>query len=528
MMYEDAAVRLRMKADVRAFLESATRDRNTPPPDPGEARTALAARAAFDGLPPTRREVVTTHHSIAFRGRELAYTARAGTLPIADTETAEVHANVFFVAYTVAPAPAGTQRPLLFAWNGGPGSNAGLLHVAAMGPRRLGMGDVFATADPAEMRAMVDNEATWLGATDLVFVDPVGTGYSRPTRAEYGAEFYDTVGDVESLAEFIRVYRTRFDAWDAPLFLAGESYGSLRAAAVARSLQRKGIDVRGIIFISGSPGLGSVPDTPNAALVLPSYTATALYHGRLSPERSADPEQTLGEARRWAQGPYADALLRRDSLTPAERSSLAAELSSFSGLPASLFEDSNLAVSGAAFSEHLLEDAGRILGRYDARLSRPRKPDEGIFDPREDASLAPLENTVSGNAPTMIRYLRYELGYQSDLFYMGPFGGAWPPPERFRADWMSVRWNRSEGPSAPLLEVLAGNPDLRVLHASGTYDLVTPAGPPAYQIDRLPPDLRDRFTVRVYEGGHSFYFDRDCRMRFMEDGTRLIEAASRR
>ena len=150
-----------------------------------------------------------------------------------------------------------------------------------------------------------------------------------------------------------------------------------------------------------------------------------------------------------------------------------------------------------------------------------------MFDPREDASLAPLENKVTGNAPTMVRYLRSTLGYESDLYYIGPFGGAWPPNDRFRGDWMTMRWNRSEAPEAPLRDVLAANPSLRVLHASGAYDLVTPAGPPAYMIEGLEPELRDRFTVRVYEGGHSFYLDRASRLQFMRDGAALIDSATR-
>jgi carboxypeptidase C (cathepsin A) len=458
-------------------------------------------------------------------GRELNYVARAGTLPIRDNETGEVRANVFFVAYSVAVPAGAPARPVMFAWNGGPGSNAGLLHMMAMGPRRMEMGDVYATADPGEMSALVDNEATWLGSTDLVFVDPVGTGYSRPTRAEFGPEFYDTVGDVESLAEFVRVYRLRFGASETPVVLAGESYGSLRAASVARALQEDGIDVSGLVLISGSAGLGAVPEHLAPALLLPSLTATALYHDRLSPSQVEDPAGSLEEAQRWALGPYAESLSRADLLTADEREGVRAELSRLTGLGSELVDRMSLSVSGPDFTEQLLFDKGRVLGRYDARLSRLRKPSEDMFDPREDASLAPLGNNLSGNAPTMIRYLRDTLGFASDLYYIGPFGGAWPPPESFRGDWMSVRWNRSEGPLAPLSELLALNPGLRVLHVSGKYDLVTPSGPPAFQVGRLEPELRQRFTVRVYEGGHSFYLDRASRLQFMQDGRALIEAA---
>jgi len=517
VMYADRGVRRAMRDDVARFVGEASRawSREHRVEDPGPDR--LAPEPVVEG------GVVTTQHELTLGGRVLPYVARAGTLPIRDNETGEARANVFFVSYSVDPGSGGT-RPVLFAWNGGPGSNAGLLHMAAMGPRRLNMGDVYATADPEDMGSVVDNEATWLDAADLVFVDPVGTGYSRPTRAEYGPEFYDPVGDVASLAEFIRVYRTRYHAWDAPLFLAGESYGSLRAASVARKLQEGGIDVSGIVFISGSPGLVPVPSTLAAPLLLPSLTATAAYHGALAPSL-AGPD-AVDRAQAWAMGPYADALRRLQDLGAQEREEVRQTLSAWTGLEVDAVDADSLVVSGPAFSERLLTEQGRILGRYDARLSRPRKPEEGIFDPREDASLAPLENRISGNAPVMIRYLRATLGYQSDLYYIGPFGGAWPPPDRFRGDWMSVRWNwQRPGPEAPLLDAMAANPELRVLHASGLYDLVTPAGIPAYQIAQLAPELRARFAVRVYEGGHSFYLDRSSRLRFKDDGVALIRGA---
>lgn len=469
--------------------------------------------------------IVTTTHSIHQGSRELTYTARAGTLPIRHNDTGEVHANLFFVSYSIEPSEGEPARPLTFAWNGGPGSNAGLLHMTAMGPRRLALGDVYATADPDAMSALVDNEATWLQATNLVFVDPVGTGYSRPTRAEYGPEFYDTVGDVMSLAEFVRLFLTRFDAWDAPLVLAGESYGSLRAASVARALQEDGIDVAGLVLISGSAGLGPLPEPLAAPLLLPSLTATAAYHGKLAGDIDSAPN-ALG-ARDWALGSYADALARRETLSSEERGVLRGELSLYTGLPLERIAADSLAVSGPAFSELLLRDEERVLGRYDARLTRARKAEEGFFDPQEDASLAPLENRVGGNAPAMIRYLRRTLEYESDLYYAGPFGGAWPPPESFRGDWMSVRWNFRDGPVAPLRDVLEANPRTRVLHASGVYDLVTPAGPPAYQIGRLELELRERIAVRVYEGGHSFYLDRASRLSFMKDGFSLMEVIAR-
>jgi carboxypeptidase C (cathepsin A) len=177
---------------------------------------------------------------VKISGRTLRYTATAGFLPIRVNETGEPHGQVFYVAYT-APAPQGAPRPLTFLWNGGPGANATLLHLVGFGPKRLA--DSRGPA-PCVDCAIEDNDTTWLEQSDLVFVDPVGTGFSRPTRAEYGAEFYNTLGDIASIAEFVRVYLTRFDAWDAPLFIAGESYGAWRASGVAEALAHRSANAR--------------------------------------------------------------------------------------------------------------------------------------------------------------------------------------------------------------------------------------------------------------------------------------------
>jgi len=167
----------------------------------------------------------------------LRYSARAGLIPIRDNETGAVHGNVFFVSYTLDRGSDGGRRPVTFAWNGGPGANSTLVHLAGFGPRRIRSADDPAKPAPVEP-ALEDNETTWLGATDLVFVDPVGTGFSRPTKSEYAAEFYSTLGDIASITEFVRVYLTHFDLLDVPIFIAGESYGAWRASVVADGLEK--------------------------------------------------------------------------------------------------------------------------------------------------------------------------------------------------------------------------------------------------------------------------------------------------
>ena len=211
--------------------------------------------------------IVTTRHQVTIGGTVLRYTARAGTIPIRDNETGDVHAHMFFVAYTLDRAPGAPARPLTFLWNGGPGSNSGLVHLLGFGPKRITAATGTMTRYSSSGTALVDNQETWLTLSDLVFVDPIGTGYSRPTKPEYGAEFYQNQGDAESVAEFIRVCRLRLDALESPVYLMGESFGVTRASLVAEALTRRRTKVAGVILLSGGfplEGRGAGADAQRA------------------------------------------------------------------------------------------------------------------------------------------------------------------------------------------------------------------------------------------------------------------------
>src|SRR5215510_4612604 len=422
-------------------------------------------------------QIVATKHQVTVAGHVLKYTARAGRLPILNNETGEVHGQLFFVAYTL-DTPSGKPRPLTFLWSGGPGSSSSLVHLLGFGPRRL-------QADGTA----VDNQGTWLEQSDLVFVDPIGTGYSRPTKAEYGPEFYQTRGDAESVAEFIRVYRNRFEAWDAPIFLAGESYGVIRAAAVADVLQRRGINVYGVVLMGLQLPLGQLNNDQRAALALPNYTAAAFANKRLEPALQSDFQATLKQAEEWAQTTYVAALARKDQLNESERQAVVAQLTHFTGLDSKAVDAKTLTITMEAFTKQLLADRNQVVGRYDSRLVGPLDPSEQLYDPTKDPSLKDIINDIG-----VVRYFRNELQYKSDLKYQGPFGGGYPPPTSFRGDWMSVRWNRSpaEAPSSdagrqgasggatapgatpeqPLRRAMTANPKLQALSACGYYDLV--------------------------------------------------------
>src|SRR5262245_11635680 len=344
-------------------------------------------------------QIVTTKHQVTVAGRILKYTARAGRLPILDNETGEVHGRIFFTAYTLDPAPNQSPRPLTFLWNGGPGSSSSLVHLLGFGPRRL---------EPDG--AAVDNQGAWLDQTDLVFVDPVGTGYSRPTKPEYGPEFYQTRGDAESVAEFIRVYRNRFEAWDSPLFLAGESYGVTRAAGVAEVLQRRRINVNGVILIGLALPLGQLTGELRTALMLPTYAAAAFASKKLAPELQSELQATLRLAETWAQNEYAAALSRRDSLSDSERQAALSQLARFTVIDASRLDAKTLSIGMEQFSQQLLADRNQVVGRHDSRLVGPRDPNEQQYDPTKDPSLRNIINDVG-----VVRYFRNELQYKSDL-----------------------------------------------------------------------------------------------------------------
>ena len=518
--------------------------------------TLVAAAIAAGGIVFAQPDVaqspaiVTTPHQMTIGKTVLRYTARAGTLPIRDNETGDVHANMFFVAYTVDRAPGAPARPLTFLWNGGPGSNSGLVHLLGFGPKRItrATGSLTRPLDDArgalsnlEGRyapsgtALVDNQETWLATTDLVFVDPVGTGYSRPTKPEYAAEFYQSPGDAESVAEFIRVCRLRLEAFDAPIYLMGESYGVTRASLVAEALTRRRTKVAGVILLSGGfPIEGEVPASLRTALSLPTWTVAAHSNKKLDQElQRATIDDAIRASRTYAEGDYASALARVEALSPAERDGVVTKLAQFTGLPAAQINATTLRVTMEQVSNTLLGQ-NLMVGHYDSRMIGPRDTSGGPYDPTTDPSLKDILDAAS-----VLRYLREELGYKSDLFYQGPFGGGYPPPTAFRGDWMSVRWNRASPPAAGgrgnaarpptgLAAAMASDPDLRVFVACGYFDMAVPCFASDHAARHVSATLAPRVTSRIYAGGHATYTDDAARRQLHADVMRFIHAGARK
>jgi carboxypeptidase C (cathepsin A) len=458
---------------------------------------------------------VTTRHQITLGGRTLKYTARAGLLPIRINETGEPHGRMFFTAYLLDRQPADPPRPLTFLWNGGPGANSVLVHLMGFGPRRIKIAD-DPTGPPSCECELEDNQTTWLDRTDLIFVDPIGTGFSRPTRSEYGEEFYNTLGDIASMAEFVRVYLTRFDAGDAPLVIGGESYGVWRAAGVAEMLEQRGRRVAGVVFISGGMGLGTVgTEEMRTALFIPTRTAAAFFHRRLSADLQFDLQETLGQATSFASADYAPALARRDELSESERTRIVAQLARFTGLSPDQIDRQSLVVGRQQFAEQLLRDQERVLGRFDTRLTADREA-----------------GAPRGRAVLVAKYLRSVLQVKTDLAYQGLEDGFTPSSVRQRS--VGSRWNYNQGPAgapppppssdAPpggsqpwLRRAMTIDPALKAFVAAGLYDSLNSCAVNDYIVSTLEPEIARNITARCYQGGHMMYEDASSRRQLKND-----------
>jgi len=463
-----------------------------------------------------------TKHRLSVNGKVLKYTARAGFLPIRD-QFGETKARFFYIAYTLDDEGKKTQRPVTFAWNGGPGAASSLVHLGTLGPRRAKSLSEYTTAPPPY--ELVDNTETWLQFTDLVMVDPIGTGYSYVLKPEYGKLFWGVSQDVESVSEFIRIYLNRYDALDAPIFLVGESYGTFRAAGVAENLVKKRFSLRGITMIGSILDMRTKSDL-SLALILPSYTAAAFYHKKLPQELQADFQESLRQAETWAETEYVGAVMRGDRLSSQERKAAVSNFARFTGLDPKFIEKKNLRVGMDQFANQLLASEKKFVGHYDSRILGENDNPQGPYDPTKDPSLS-----SNGISHLIVPYIRSELGFKIDRPYQGPFGGFWPPASTPRGDWMAYRWdwgsilNNNLNRSAALGRAMRRNTGLRVFLASGYYDLATPYFVAENTISQmgLGPELRGHVVHKVYEGGHALYLDNDVRLKLTKDAASFYQ-----
>ena len=486
-------------------------------------RQRVATARTSDIIAQTELPPVTTRRSINVRGQSVAYTASTGMLPIRNEQTKEVEGGMFYVAYTKDGQNPAT-RPISFIFNGGPGSSSVWLHLGAWGPRRVRlMPDGNAPPPPY---AFEDNPHTLLDQTDMVFIDPVGTGYSRAASPQLGTRFWGLEEDLRSVAEFIRLYLTRFDRMGSPKFVGGESYGTMRAAGLSGVLASQGIVLNGILLISTvlNHGYSQQARSNDVAFInfLPHYTATAWYHKKLPSDlQRLTLEQVTAQAERWALGDYAAALIKGNRLSASEFGAVANDMARFTGLPRSFVELNDLRVTLQQFDAELLRDQRLQVGRLDSRFTgfapniSAGGGGPGAAGPG-DPSMSIIRNTFT---PVFTDYARRELNYRNDDVYYILGGGIGP-------------WNYPQnqyGSVMPHLErALAINPYMRIFFAEGYYDGATPYFATEYTISHLSADpklLRSNVQVERYTAGHMMYIDESNARKLRADLARFYTGA---
>jgi len=463
-------------------------------------------------------KIVQTKHSIRIGGQEIKYTATAGTI-LLKLEDGTPKASVFYIAYTKDDVSDLTKRPVTFTFNGGPGSASIWLHLGAFGPRRVEMGDAGALLGPPYK--LVDNEFTMLDVTDLVFIDPVSTGYSRAVPGEPPKQFHGIEEDIQSVGDFIRLYATRNKRWTSPKFLAGESYGTTRAAGLSGYLQgRYGMYLNGIILISSILNFQTAEfdrgnDLPYI-LFLPTYTAIAWYHKKLPPDLQSDFQKAISESRAYAMGEYADILSTGGDLPASRRTEVAQKLSRLTGLSADYIDRSNLRIEIMRFDKELLRSERRTVGRLDGRFTGIDLDAAGS-QPEYDPSLTAI---VGPYTATFNDYVRGDLKFESDLPYEFLTGRVRP--------WSFEPYeNRYVNVAETLRSAMTQNPFLHVYVAKGYYDLATPFFAADYTLDHLGLDasLRGHLTGGYYEAGHMMYVHKASLAKLKQDLTAFLAAS---
>lgn len=464
---------------------------------------------------------VATEHEVAIGGRDIEYTATAGTVVLRDREKDKPEASIFYVAYTKDGVDDSGERPIMFSFNGGPGSSSIWLHMGALGPYRVNL-DAFgkAATPPA---AFVPNAESLLDRTDLVFIDPVSTGYSRAAPNTKAGKFHGVRSDVKSVGEFIRLYVTRNDRWLSPKFVIGESYGATRAGFLSRHLRKRyGMELNGVALISAALDFQTISfhegnDLPYT-LFLPTYTATAWYHDALGDRlQKQDLRAVLERAERFAEGPYARALREGSELSEARRREIAGEFSRLTGLSTTYVTRGDLRVPIQRFAKELLRDRGRTVGRFDSRYTG-RDPDLNrgrfAYDPSYEAIQGAFTSALYG-------YMHRELDYTSDLPYKVISRDVHP------WDYGPYK-NRYVNAANALRKAMTRNPHLKVFVAAGYYDLATPYRTADHTLRHmdLPPEVRRNLTGAIYEAGHMMYVHKPSRVKLKHDLAAFIADAT--
>jgi carboxypeptidase C (cathepsin A) len=446
---------------------------------------------------------VITHHQVTVDGKTISYTAKAGYMPMRDKDE-KLIAKIFYVAYTADDRGIKEKRPVTFVFNGGPGSASIWLHMGGFSPVRAKFADDKGDA-PAAPYEYVDNPNTWLGFTDLVYIDPVSTGYSRAQKGVNVNDFHGYNEDLASVGDFIRLYITKNERWASPKFIAGESYGTTRAAGLSGYLEdRYNIYLNGITLISSVLNFQLI-DFKNGnempyIYFLPTYANTAQYFHKLSPDLQAlNVADLTKKAETFANGTYSTFLSEGDAASPQLANLVIDSINYFTGIPKDYIRRSNERITDFRFFKEILRDEGKIVGRYDSRFTGEDLDDAGEY-PSYDPSDANLSGLFVG---AFNAYVRKDLNYKNDIPYEATTN-VWP-------------WSFKDSENAyldvseTLRSAMTQNPHLKVNMVCGYYDLATPVYNAEYVISHmgLRPDLRSNVVINYYKAGHMVYVSKE-------------------
>jgi carboxypeptidase C (cathepsin A) len=492
----------------------------------GDVRTARAGcRALADSdiaLAPIIEVKSITHHQAVIGGRSIPYTATAGTLTLRDDE-GKPTASMFYVAYTVGDG----HRPVTFFYNGGPGSSTVWLHMGSLSPVRVVTDSPKATHNaPFEL---ANNNDSLLDKSDLVFLDAVGAGFSRPVGDTKLSAFWGTDQDIDAFARGIERYLTINDRWNSPKFIFGESYGTTRSAGLSYRLQEDGVQLNGVILLSSILNYGRRDPGFDQEVInyLPSYAAAAAYHNRLNPAPS-DVPAFLREVRQWARGPYAEALAEGQDLDPAAETAVAQKLSAYTGLSVNYILQSDLRISPSRFRKELLRDQRLTLGRYDDRFTGVDTDAAG-----ETPSYDPSDTGISGAFVSAFHhYVTSELDFHTEMSYRSTYyssGTQWD----FRHKPPGSRGGNDETQADVALDLSAAirqNPHLLVYSLNGLYDLATPFFGTEYDLGhmQLDPQLKGNVRFAYYPSGHMVYLNPQALTQMKGDLARFYDEATAR
>ncbi|MCU0573772.1 MAG: hypothetical protein MUC41_12355 [Syntrophobacteraceae bacterium] len=481
----------------------------TPESSPRRLPLVLADKAD-DGA-----QLSVTQHSLV-SDTVLPYTARAGCLPIKD-EWGRTTAEVFFVAYERDDVGEPAERPVAFVFNGGPGASSLWLHMGAIGPRRVAL-DAAKSESAGDEPRLADNDISWLHFMDLVFVDAVGTGYSRPVSEQDAGSFHSTRGDIRAMSEFIRRFVTRFNRWPSPKLIVGESYGTIRAAGLAQDIfESHGMEIDGLVLVSPALSLPAITFGPGNdlpfALFVPSYTASAWHHGKLPADLQKNLAEALKKSEQWVQQEYWPALVKGNSLSESERTRVAEGLARFTGLPRAMVEKCRLRLDRLDFQGELLRDRKLHVSLFDGRLAASRAPSSPLEDPG-------LQQTIGPLLSSLLHYLKDELRFDTDR------------PYRFFSEEVNSQWDwgaslTGENTGLDMLQKsMNRNRKLRVFAAAGIYDLATPHATAQYTLNHLAidPARQKDIVLKTYECGHMPYLDTAVLKQWTSDMSEFVKA----